>query len=152
MYYNPDTKQFEFEVGDEAWIVPGYYGNYLLAIKVKIIHVDDSFRKEKPQNYLFYHVDEPYIYPIPGDELFSEREAKDELNKRYEIELADGEVEINADLTKYREEVLSFIEDSQEENNMGQALDADPIVYPDLKWKELGKDWFNVRELRYGGI
>lgn len=143
MYFNPDTNQFELEVNDEAWIVPGYSENTLIAIKTTIVHVDDTFRKENPQGRLFYLVDEPYGYPIPGNELFTKQEAIAELKKRYKEELeAWGIAMANASLEDYRRGTEAFIEGTWEDNGeehpgFAQWLD-----------KKLGEEWFNYQSLQ----
>jgi hypothetical protein len=56
----------DLRVGDKMWYVDTVYN---IAILVTIEEVDDYFRKQNPNSYLFYWVDEPVGHALDRDEL-----------------------------------------------------------------------------------
>ncbi|MDE1833807.1 MAG: hypothetical protein KGH64_00555 [Candidatus Micrarchaeota archaeon] len=68
-----NTNHENFKVGDEAWFVPGYAQSYLIAIKVKVIEVDDYG----------YWIDEPVGHEVSDYDLLTREQAEKELRNRY---------------------------------------------------------------------
>src|SRR5258708_1945646 len=132
----------DLELNKEYWYIPGFRGDSLIAIKVKIIEIDDQFRKQHPESYLFYWVDEPVGHAVSDDELISRREAEDELMSRFE---GNSEDEI-ADLTAWRTRSLSFIRGTHVRNAMNVDNFPRAESYPA---KQQGVDWFNISDIKH---
>ncbi len=59
----------EFDAGEEVWIIFG-----TVVVRCKITEVDDYFRKQHPNAYIFYDLNEPIGHSLSEDELFETKE------------------------------------------------------------------------------
>lgn len=144
MKFNSKLNVNEFEKGEKVWIVPGY--RYLIAIQCTIEEVDDRFRKEDSDAYLFYDVDEPIGHNIAEDEIFLTREdAEEELFARYEEELECDRVKADITLKEFREGKIKFIVETWEGWRPEDYNEETHWRYPDKKEKE---EWFNFDHLK----
>jgi hypothetical protein len=134
----------EYKVGDKIWFIPGYRGQYLLAIQCTITEVDDHFRKQEPQAHLFYDIDEPCGHFLAADEIIDSYEEAQEILKEFFLEEYENNSDANPNLqlSAYREKAINFILGTQRlnlldhENSKKEWLDS----LPD---KEYGVEWFN---------
>jgi hypothetical protein len=142
----------EFSVGDVAWII-----YETVVVRCRITEVDDYFRQQDPQAYLFYVVDEPIGHSLAADELFpSAREAMETLRMEYtawveEDHKCPAEV-CQKMVTRYRTDTLDSIRRSRAEfigtTHEGDTPSATQKFADDLlkryPAKIEGKDWFRI--------
>lgn len=137
-----------YKVGDTCWYIPGYSGNYLLAIKCHIIEIDDVFEMNGVR---FYWLDEPVGHGVAStdDDVFlSIEEALRELMRRFDDnhssleQLADidGANEI-ASLEYCRIETEHFITSTWAGINETPKFPVWPTKLPRV-------DWLNVQMVR----
>ncbi len=147
----------EFDAGEEVWII---YGT--VVVKCKITKVDDYFRKQHPDAYLFYDVDEPIGHSLSEDELSETKEEaiealyerleewKNEANHpSFDKETRDKIINrfYNDTLDDIRRKTAEFIGTTHEGNKPSETKTpfvqkfADDLLknYPK---KIEGKDWF----------
>lgn len=119
-------------VGDKAWFVAGYSGEYLIAIRVEL--------QEQDMEGDGWWVDEPVGHSLLEEELYVNRQdAETELRRRVsQIEKLDGESEEVPNLEDWREDKKSFIRQGWAEDG-GNPKDE----LPDYPNKVEGVDWFN---------
>jgi hypothetical protein len=135
------TRLPELNKGDDAWAV--YRG---IAIKCKVLDVEDHWAKKHPDGIYFYWLDEPIGHSLPADELFLNREdAKKELLRLWDDEDpfdTDEEKEdhLNASLDLWREIGTDFIIKSHEQSNHEHPGWEDGFMPP----KKPDEDWFNI--------
>ncbi len=118
------------------WFIPGYSGNSLIAIKVKV--------EKEVGDFQGIWVDEPIGHAVGVDEIIStRRKAVVELKKRINEARAYGEVVISSDLSKFRKEHEAFIASTWEEN--GQKWSG--LGYT-LEDKKENVDWFGPQHIK----
>jgi hypothetical protein len=125
-----------FKVGDEAWYVPGYADDYLIAIKVKIKEID-SFND--------HWIDEPTGHGLAWWELLTKEEAEIELRERTIEHLAsccmdslityENAKACKPTLERFRTDSKNFIRSTWVDNG-----------YPDLGFDSYPEksDWFSI--------
>ena len=120
-------------VGDKAWYVAGYSGEYLIAIHVEL--------QEQDMDGSGWWVDEPVGHSLPEEELYVNRQdAETELRRRIsQIEKLDGESEEVPSLEDWREDKKSFIRQGWAEDG-GDPKDQ----LPEYSDKVEGVDWFSI--------
>ncbi len=151
------TELREFNVGEEVWII---YGT--VVVRCKITEIDDYFRKQHPDAYLFYDVDEPIGHSLSEDELSETKEEaiealyerleewKNEVNHpSFDKETRDKIINrfYNDTLDDIRRKTAEFIGATHEGNKPSETKTpfvqkfADDLLknYPK---KIEGKDWF----------
>jgi hypothetical protein len=137
----PDKR---YEVGEKAWIVPGFRGSALIAVQVTITEIDDHWEKKDPDGgILFYWLDEPIGASLSADDLMDEKAAKMELLARYKdwVEYRkDGEEAGPGALQKWRQEKMGFIS--------GTWPAGEHPGFREYEDKKPGAEWFNVDMLR----
>jgi len=124
-----------FEAGEQVWIVYGH-----LIVKCTVVKIDDYFRKQNKDAYLFYDVDEPIGHSLAEYEMFTDPiNAAKQLHRDFPEFLKDPDAE---DLDTVREDYMKFIsgthgDDAQESYNAMKA---------DLTDKKHLEDWFTYPE------
>lgn len=119
-------------VGDKAWFVAGYSGEYLIAIQVQLL--------EEDADATGWWVDEPVGHSLTLDDLFDTRqEAETELRRRVgQITKLEPGDEVVPTLEGWREDKKEFIRMTWAEE--GGEAHIDVPEYPN---KVEGVDWFN---------
>lgn len=135
----------QYQVGDEAWLVPGFQNHFLIAVKVKILQtlISDDFPA--------YIIDEPVLYPILEYQLTDRRTAENELKKRTIETLAYYMLDNNEEgiidykkavrskitLSSYREAQIKFSKHIAHHAGINYTI-------PSLPFKVENFDWFTV--------
>jgi|SRR3990172_2502100 len=136
----------DLEIGDEIWFIPGYAENSLIAVKCKIIEIEDFARKRYSNGFLFYYIDEVCGHAIgASDACGCKEEAIEELLSRYKeakenIYGLDNEAKTDVTLQDYRNDTKKFILSTHGE-------DADENSFPMYPDKQHLIDWFNVEDI-----
>lgn len=123
-------KTVDYKVGDTVWYIPEGYG---ILIKCKIVEVDDHFRKQEPQAYLFYDIDEPVGHFLNDYELYQTKEDA----------LVDFIPDPSMSLAKYRICRIHFIISTWELDKEKSRL-AKRELYHSYHNKVYNEDWFNT--------
>jgi len=143
----------QFDIGETVWVILGE-----LIVKCVVTHIDDSFRKESPNAYLFYSIDEPVGHDLPEDELFlTKQEASSIL-------LSTNRKHKNRTLEEVRDEIIWFIagthagyylpsanpgeKDKQKKEIFEKQSDVFDHFKATLKPKTRGIDWFSYADLQ----
>lgn len=110
-------------VGDVVWYVPR---GIALAIRCRIVEVDDWARRQHPQGTLFYWIDEPVGHGLCDDEVFSTKEDALEFLK------AEHGDKPPSTLAAYREQAVKFIVSTHDlpENDVNDAVNRLLQSYP----------------------
>lgn len=155
----------DYKINDTIWFIPN---GYFIVIKCTIIEVDDYFRKQESQAYLFYHLDEPVGHDVSTPELFkTSKDALRELKQRYKElleECVEGLIEEGSSieranelskqifpskaiitLEEYRRRRINFIVSTWESQTKLDEIKKQ--WYNELPSKEYGKEWFNIRNI-----
>lgn len=131
----------ELKVGDKVWTVQE---GYKLAILCTIIEIDDYFRKQEPQAYLFYTLDEPIGHDLAEWELISDKEkAKEyleEIHKDY-----DDDFKVYT-LDEYRNRRIDFIVKTWRSAGCNDEFVNDYIP------KEHLEKWFTIQDILDGKV
>lgn len=111
----------EYSQGDVVWYITQFNGNHL-AIKCKIICVDDYFRKQDPNAYLFYDLDIAVGHFVAAYDLYDTEEEAIERMREIKNEQPKKQFK-KITLEEQQEHVKDFIKSTWDH------LDEDPNFY-----------------------
>ena len=130
----------DYKIDDKVWFIPD---DYLLVIECKVIEVDDQFRKQEPQAYIWYSLDEPVGHDVGIDQLFKTKEEALGILK-YRKAILKFKLDT---LDKYRKDRIEFIINTWTDDILEKEFKK-KIWYKTLPNKEYNKQWFNVESLK----
>ena len=134
----------ELKIGDAVWYIPD---GYLLAVKCKIIEIDDEF--DPVGGIIFYDIDEPVGHDLYEDELFlTKKAAEAALLVKYENRHYKYKDSPAVELDLYRKRKIKFIVSTWELLPQEKKREIDNW-YNSLPPKIYNESWFNLASLVY---
>ncbi len=130
-----------YNIGDECWYIPT---GFLLAIKIKIISIDNSNKLIDSKAYTFYELDEPTGHDVAEWELIKIRSEAEATLIVSAFTDFNEEIPINT-LTQYRLYKINFIVDTWEDCN--DKVKEKRSWFLELPKKKQDEDWFNIENL-----
>lgn len=130
------TAKRYFNIGEEAWYIPGHAEDHLIAIKVKIVEIDDMGD---------YWIDEPVGHGLDWWELLTKEQAEIELKQRTIDYMAarcmdslinyESAKTYRPTLERFRERTKKFIAKSWEKSGEKHpGFEAFPNKRPHYDW------------------
>ena len=135
----------DYKIGDEVWYSPP---NSFLAIRCEITEIDDYFRKQHPEAYLCYWIDEPVGNGLSDDEFFTSKEEIEEyFREEYPLDLLSKNLKLDEQLLDFRKRRATFIVSTWNiKSEVERANKIEEILnfYPN---KKHGDHWFNIADM-----
>jgi hypothetical protein len=134
-----------YQVGDTVWYIPGHSNPLLLAIRCRVVEVNDQFHQQDSSTPIYYWLDEPVGHAVSADQLFDTREqAGREMARRlagaiesFGLAFIESLDDLPSDLAGYRHYAVYSSKMSRRQQGLP------PLVF-DLAEKAKGQDWFTL--------